>query len=285
MPILKKILFHFGIWLSIISTLNIVLYVTSKIPTLGIFLLLLWIISWLIMFKSNKNKRFQHSIVIIFDIIITLIFFLLLYIFINQYSALVNNTPSTTINIVNYILSSFHISIPKLQFEIFIIFSLVYSCILLMLRASFINIINNNEDFFKKIFQNIYDIAYITELSGTYLKPWVTFSKPFAFIFMILGCGLFIWYFSSGVYYSAYPIPWLVWFFDFFIVIAVDWYLWLSGTVHKYSYEPKFEEQKDDDVEKNLLYEDLWKRYHKFWKEKWLVAGNISTGPKKNGEN
>ncbi len=272
----KDFFYYFATPVGILGSLNFVLYLSAKIPQATAVFIIIWLFIWLFAFTTNKVDRYKHIIILLLEVLALILYGVLLFVILNQYNTFLNSLTPQSLNILTKVLQSFHISIPQLQPDILFVTSLTYGCCLLMIRSLLVIFLKKSKLDNYYLLSNLFEIAYVMDSERLLLKPWFTFARHFSWILLMLGVGLFMYYFGYA-YYTHIQMTWIVWLFVPLIFIAFDWHYWLSGDLYKYQFKPSFEGESDQG-DKQLFFEDLWRRYHKFWKDKWLVAGNRSTG-------
>lgn len=277
--LLKQFGYYFLIFAGIFGSLNFVLFLSANQPQVSALLILFWLLICLFCFRTKKKYRYQHILIILLEVLFTILYAVGLSYILNQYNTFLNGLNPQLIIIFTNLLQFFHLSPPTIQLDLLFVLALALCCLLLTIRSLTIIYLKTNHSKNNHLFFDLYEIAYSRDSEDLFLKPWFKFSRAFSLLLMLLGSGLLIWFLGYGQNVSL-KIQWIVWLFPSLIFIGFDWYQWLSGELYKFKFQPSFD-GSDTDIEKQIYFEDLWRRYHGFWKKKWLVAGNKSTGEKK----
>lgn len=261
---------------TILYGLAIALYVCLKFPAYTAVILLLWLVGWLIKYKLLPEQRHTGSLVLILDCLFTVVFVSVLAYLVNHYAYLsANFIPPTVQKIIDTVMAILYGFVPNVLLNVLFVAGIIYSVLLLSLRIYLINRINNNK-LNHPLLTYLFQIGYRHKQGSWLLLPHFLFLKPFSGLFFGLGLLLFVWYFWQG----SQPMPileWVIWFVPFLMILAMDWWIWLSGKV----LEPdSLSVLEDDELSYEQSFEELWRKYHQFWQKKWLVAGNKTTGGK-----
>lgn len=262
---------------SMLGSLATALYICVQLPTYSLIILLFWLLGWLIGYRVKVEYRYIGSLVIALDLIYTIFFGALLIHLLNHYNQVYNNLTYNQQAFINDIIAFFYNLIPNILLVILFLVCFIYSIILLTLRIILIAFINQdkiNQPALSWLFQ----MGYAKKQDSWVLIPHFLFIKPFAYLFFIYALSLISYFWWANQ--SMPMIEWVFWFTPLLIFLAVDWWIWLSGKVQQLDVAPDFWGEEGETFFNEQSFEDLWRKYHKFWLDKWLVAGNKTTGGK-----
>lgn len=276
---IRTLLAHYLITLiTVLYTLAITLYVSAKFPAYTLAFLLFWLFGWLISHKIKEEHRHKGTLVIIVDIVFSLVFgYLLAYVF-NHHQQLYALLSPNLRDVIERIMAILYNFVPNIFLNALLVIGIAYSVFLLPIRIAVIEHINSNK-FNHPLLNYLFQIGYSQTQTAWRLFPHFLTIKPFAYLFLAYAGMVLAWYFWQGKQ-SMPMVEWVLWCVPFLIFLAVDWWIWLSGKVLEFHTSPNFWEEDNDTVINEHSFEELWRKYHKFWANKWLVAGNKTTGGK-----
>lgn len=260
-----------------LGSFAVMLYLCTQLPNYTLTILLLWLLCWLIGYRIKTEYRYMGSLVIVLNVIYTFLFGGLLMHLLSHYGQIYNNLTYNQQAVIDNVVEFLYKLIPNIMLNVLFLVGVVYSLILLTLRIILVTFINKgkiNQPFLNSLFQ----VGYNQKQDSWVLIPHFLFIKPFAYLFFIYALSLigYFWWANQ----SMPMIEWVFWFTPFLIFLAVDWWIWLSGKVQQLDVAPDFWGEEGETFFNEQSFEDLWRKYHKFWLDKWLVAGNKTTGGK-----
>lgn len=268
------LLMMFG-WLSVTASLLMTLAIATYIPSGLVFLWLIWLCVMLYQYKTTKANRYQHSFVLLGGVLYSVIFAILTYYgltyFDTLWAMLSFETQQRVMQAVQFVFP-----FPQQLIEFFYILMFLYGYGFILWRVTLLVLADALQQKNNHYLNLFYQLMYVEHQQQWLLKPYVHDLKYLAILVAILASVLNLQ--VAYWFYQQVAHQWLVWLQVALIVLAVDWYYWLSGELYRPS-AGQFSQQAQL-PQHSPNFESLWRRYHQFWKNKWLVAGNRSTGGK-----
>lgn len=263
--------------ISLLMSFLMALYACSRFPAYTIIILSFWIILWF-RYEIKPNNNHIGIFLVMVDIIYTVLFGGLLAYLFDNYQQLYALLPSDWQKFVRGVIGILHNFVPDLLLNLLFIACAVYALTLFSLRIIIINTINENK-FTHPIFHYVFKIGYTQKDTAWLLMPRFLSIRPVAYLFLALGIFILGWYFWLADEPLS-SIELIIWLGFSLIFIGMDWRFWLSGKVLEVeAFIDETKNNKETSVNEQS-FEELWRQYHQFWKDKWLVAGNKSTGGK-----
>lgn len=268
------LLILFG-WLSVTASLLMTLAIARYMPQGLVFLWLIWFTVMLYHYKTSKVHRYQHSFLLLGGMAYNAMFAIITYYgltyFDTLWAMLSLETQQRVMQAVQLVFP-----FPQQLIEFFYILMFLYGYGFILWRVVLLFVADALQHKNYRYVDLFYQLGYVNHQQQWLLKPYIHDLKYLAILVAIvagiLNLQVAYWF------YQQIAHQWLVWLQLALIALAVDWYYWLSGEF----YRPRAGQfaQQTQLPQQTPNFESLWRRYHQFWKNKWLVAGNRSTGGK-----
>lgn len=268
------LLILFG-WLSVTASLLMTLAIARYMPQGLVFLWLIWFTVMLYHYKTSKVHRYQHSFLLLGGMAYNAMFAIITYYgltyFDTLWAMLSLETQQRVMQAVQLVFP-----FPRQLIEFFYILMFIYGYGFILWRVVLLFVADALQHKNYRYVDLFYQLGYVNHQQQWLLKPYIHDLKYLAILVAIMAgiLNLQVAYW----FYQQVAHQWLVWLQLALIALAVDWYYWLSGELYRPS-AGQFAQQTQL-PQQTPNFESLWRRYHQFWKNKWLVAGNRSTGGK-----